>query len=171
MIYLVKPSTLYKDTFMEGLKEFHNEGRNLKYNAEELNDNFNAFIQSLWNKENEKKLEEGRVKESVFWLIDGHEFIGRVSLRHELNEELLKLGGHVGYEIRPTKRRKGYGKRILEFALKEAKKINLDKVLVTCDAYNIGSKKIIEHNGGMIENELFSDVDNVSRLRYWIDLN
>jgi len=111
------------------------------------------------------------VKESIFWLIDGHEFIGRVSLRHELNEELLKLGGHVGYEIRPTKRRKGYGKRILEFALKEAKKINLDKVLVTCDAYNIASKKIIEHNGGMMENQLFSDVDSVSKLRYWIDLN
>jgi len=51
MLYLVKPSALYKDTFMEGLKEFHNEGRNLKYNAEELKHNFNTFIQSLWDKD------------------------------------------------------------------------------------------------------------------------
>jgi len=155
---------------MEGLKEFHNEGRNLQYNLEELADDFNDFVRSLWNKEDGKKLKEGRVKESIFWLIDGHQFIGRVSVRHELNDELLKIGGHIGYEIRPAKRRKGYGKRILELALKEAKKINLDKVLVTCDSYNIGSKKIIENNGGVLENQFLSDDNNVSKLRYWIDL-
>jgi len=170
MLYLVKPSALYKDSYMKGLKEFHCEGRNLQYDFEKINVSFNEFVQELLDREDENKLKEGRVKESIFWLIDRHEFIGRVSVRHELNENLSKIGGHVGYEIRPSKRRKGYGKRILELGLKEAKKLDLKKVLVTCDSYNLGSKKIIESNGGVFENELFIDDSNVGKLRYWIDL-
>ena len=170
MLYLIKPSALYKDSFMEGLKEFHCEGRNLQYDFEKTNVGFNEFVQELLDREDENKLKEGRVKESIFWLIDRHEFIGRVSVRHELNENLSKIGGHVGYEIRPSKRRKGYGKRILELALKEAKRLELTKVLVTCDSYNIGSKKIIESNGGVFENELFTEDCDMSKLRYWIDL-
>ena len=103
-------------------------------------------------------------------MIDKNAFIGRLSLRHELNEFLLKIGGHIGYEIRPSRRKQGYGTEILRLGLEKAKELGLHRVLVTCDEDNIGSKKIIEHNGGKFENSIEIDGDKVKKLRYWIDL-
>jgi predicted acetyltransferase len=114
------------------------------------------------------RLKSGRVPASEFWLSDDDKFIGRLSLRHELNEYLLKMGGHIGYEIRPSKRRQGYGTEILRLGLEKARELGLLKVLVTCDEDNIGSKKIIEHNGGIFENAIEIEGDPVKNLRYWI---
>jgi len=87
-----------------------------------------------------------------------------------LNSDLLKWGGHIGYEIRPSKRRHGYGTEILRLGLEKAKQVGLHKALVTCDETNIGSKKIIENNGGQFENALAIDGSPVKKLRYWIDI-
>ncbi len=94
------------------------------------------------------------VPETWLWLVDGDEYIGRASIRHELNDELLLVAGHIGYEIRPTKRRQGYGTQILALALERAREMGIYKVLVTCDTDNFGSRKIIEANGGKLENEI-----------------
>ena len=110
----------------------------------------------------------GSVPETIFWLIGDGQFIGRTSLRHSLNPKLLQFGGHIGYEIRPTQRRKGYGKLILRLALEQARAIGLTRVLVTCDDTNIGSAKIIEYNGGVLENTVLLAGDSVSTRRYWI---
>lgn len=93
-----------------------------------------------------------------------------MSIRHHLTEELQIYGGHIGYEISPSMRNKGYGKKILAIGLVEAKKIGLSKVLLTCDVNNVPSKKIIEHNGGKLENIV--DVSGVlgKRMRFWIDI-
>jgi Acetyltransferase (GNAT) domain len=96
-------------------------------------------------KKDRSKLKPGIVPGSDFWLIDNNEFIERLSLRYELNEFLLKMGEHIGYEIRPSKRKRGYGAEILRLGLQKAKELGLQRVLVTCDEDNIGSKKIIEH--------------------------
>ena len=95
-------------------------------------------------------LPKGIVPASTFWLIDKGIFIGRVGIRHRLNKKLRGFGGHIGYAIRPSKRNRGYGSKILALALKEAKKLKLKKVLVTCDDDNITSQKIIEKNGGKL---------------------
>ena len=129
-----------------------------------------AFVQELHEKKHRSKLKPGIVPGSDFWLIDNNEFIGGLSLRHELNENLLKIGGHIGYEIRPSKRRQGYGTEILRLGLEKAKELGLQKVLVNCDEDNIGSKKIIEHNGGVLENAIDIEGDPVKKLRYWIDI-
>jgi predicted acetyltransferase len=102
-------------------------------------------------------------------MIDRGAYIGRVSIRHELNEQLLRIGGHIGYEVRPGMRRRGHGTRALRLALDEARKLGLRRVLLTCDPENIASTKIIERNGGRLEEDVPKGGERVRR--YWIDLD
>ncbi|RLL41989.1 GNAT family N-acetyltransferase [Oceanobacillus piezotolerans] len=110
------------------------------------------------------------VPSSGYMLIDDNKaLVGMVDIRHELNEDLLQIGGHVGYGIRPTERGKGYATRILAEALKKCKELNIPRVLVTCDKENIGSAKVIIKNGG-VEDESFIDKDGKVIRRFWIQL-
>ena len=102
---------------------------------------------------------------------EGERIIGRVSIRHRLNDFLLRVGGHVGYVVVPEFRRQGHATAMLRLALHFAHdKLGLDDVLVTCDDDNIGSIKTIENNGGVLENVVGGpDVEKPKR-RYWIDV-
>lgn len=170
MLFLAEPSVIYRDSFIQSVHEFQDEGRQQHYDLNSLTGDFSSFVHGLHDAKVRSKLKPGRVPSSDFWLIDDNEFIGRLSIRHELNEFLLKMGGHIGYEIRPSKRKRGYGTEILRLGLEKAKELGLRRVLVTCDEDNIGSKKIIEHNGGKFENAIEFEGDPVRKLRYWIDL-
>ena len=94
--------------------------------------------------------------------------VGAVNIRHDLNEYLLKYGGHIGDGVRPSERRKGYATKMIYLALKECKKLKIKRVLLVCDKNNIGSAKSIINNGGILENEVIND-DKIIQ-RYWIDL-
>ena len=85
-------------------------------------------------------------------------------LRHELNEFLLEEGGHIGYSVRPARRREGHASRALALGLREAALRGVDRVLVTCDVDNHPSARTIERNGGVLD-----DVRQGKR-RYWVDL-
>ena len=98
----------------------------------------------------------------------GDQWIGKLTLRTALDERFLRSGGHIGYEIRPSQRRHGYGTALLRLGLEKARERGLRRVLLTCTETNIGSRKIIEANGGLLENAVL--VDGVKKLRYWIDL-
>lgn len=104
------------------------------------------------------------------WLVDGGAFVGRVSIRRWLTESLLREGGHIGYDIRPSRRQQGYGTRILALALPHARLLAIERVLVTCDDNNVGSVKIIESNGGMLENVVTVDPARPPKRRYWINV-
>ena len=96
-------------------------------------------------------------------------FVGAVNIRHCLDEGLLHSGGHIGDGIRPSERRKGYATAMIALALKECKKLGIERVLMCCRKDNIGSAKSIINNGGVLENEVL-DEDDVLTQRYWIDL-
>ncbi len=170
MLFLAEPSLAYKDSFIAGTRESQAEGRELYINLDKISQNFEAFLLQLRNASNPAKVSPDRVPMSDFWLIDGDEYVGRLSLRHELNEALLLWGGHIGYQIRPSKRRRGYGKEILRLGLIKAKERGLSRVLVTCDEDNSGSRKIIEYNGGQLENIIEVKDSPVRKMRYWIDI-
>jgi predicted acetyltransferase len=82
----------------------------------------------------------------------------------------LRVGGHIGYLIRPSERLHGYGKEMLRLGLQKARQFGLTRVLVTCDENNISSQKVIEYNGGRFENSILVEGSPVRKLRYWIDL-
>jgi len=167
---LILPSIKYKNSFLDALEEFHAEGKELFYNPTEIDADFDAGIEKA-NERMSGVPKEQRVPDTLFWLVDNGEFIGRVSLRHTLNERLKEYGGHVGYYIRPSEQGKGYGTQALRLAIEEAKKLGLKKILVTCDEDNIGSRKVIEKNGGVLQDVIKTPLnDNRPLMRWWIDL-
>lgn len=172
---LVRPSTKYKDTFIEAVKEYHKIDSSYRRDIydlkiEDLEKDFDDYVLRLLSYTDGKNQPIGYVPETVFWFIDDGEFIGRISIRHELTESLLRDGGHIGYDIRPSKRKRGYGTKMLGLALVKAKELGLNKVLLTCDEDNIASKKIIEANGGIFENVVERGEGKPKKLRYWITL-
>ena len=85
----------------------------------------------------------------VYWLVEDKEFVGQIAIKHgSLNEEVKKYIGHFSYVVRPSKRCQGYGKMMLKKGLEKAKQMGYKKVMIACNIDNIGSKKIIEYNGG-----------------------
>jgi predicted acetyltransferase len=96
------------------------------------------------------------------WMAEGDEYLGRISMRHELNALLLEWGGHIGYAVRPTARRRGHATTALHRMLVLCGERNIDPVLVTCDVDNEASRRTIEGAGGEYEDT------RESKLRYWV---
>lgn len=168
---LLLPHVRYKKTYLSGLREFHSEGfLTNKIDYGEAANDFGAFARKIKGKRTGKNMPKGYVPESEFWLIDDNEYIGTVKIRHRLNETLRMVGGHIGYYIRPTKRQRGYGKKILKLALPKAARLGIGKALVTCDDTNVGSRKVIEANGGVLENIVPDKRNNTRKMRFWIYL-
>jgi predicted acetyltransferase len=111
----------------------------------------------------------GSVTGSVYFALVNNRIIGTIAIRDYLNESLLFSGGHIGYGVRPSERRKGYGAKMLALALEKCREQGKDKVLITCDKNNIASAKTVLRNGGTLENEV-TDEDGSIVQRYWITL-
>jgi predicted acetyltransferase len=113
----------------------------------------------------------GRVPQSVYFLVgDGGFIIGSSRLRHTLTPLLEQEGGHIGYDVRPSQRSKGYATLLLALTLEEARSLGLKGVLVTCDDDNYASARVIEKNGGKLLNKVVPEDSNQLVRRYWIDL-
>ncbi len=104
----------------------------------------------------------GWVNGTYLWILEGDTVLGRISLRHSLTPWLLEVGGHIGYAVRPSARRRGHATAALRLMLDVAAARGIDPVLVTCDDDNVGSRKVIEANGGVLE-----DVRN-RKMRFWV---
>ena len=97
--------------------------------------------------------------------------VGVIQIRHQLNEYLEKYGGHIGYSVCPTERRKGYATEMLGFVLPECRALGIDRVLVCCVSGNKGSRGTIINNGGVYESTVYCEERDVYLERYWIDLS
>ncbi|MCR5332980.1 MAG: GNAT family N-acetyltransferase [Bacilli bacterium] len=169
-IELVKLSNAYQKQLEDMLKEWinHNDENHSPW-AIFKNDyhDFDYYLENLELKE----AKNGKVPDSTFFALDIERniFVGAINIRHYLNERLLLNGGHIGDGVRPSERRKGYATEIIRLGLIECKKLGITKVLMVCDKDNIGSRKSILNNGGVLENEI--EVDGEIEQRYWIDLS
>jgi predicted acetyltransferase len=164
---LIEPLEELRAEFLEMAREYSSAGED-RY-QDDLDD-FPAYIRSILNGKRAVGLPAGRVPYSTFWLASGRRLIGRSSIRHRLTAELEYEGGHVGYDIRPAERRKGYGTLILKLTLVEARGLGLKGVLLTCDADNVASAKVIEKNGGRLQDQAVSQRSGKLISRYWIEL-
>lgn len=133
-------------------------------------EDFSAYVKRLRDESEGRGLPNGYVPCDTFWLVcrDGS-IVGESSLRHRLTPALEDCGGHIGYAVRPSARRKGYGTRLLALTLQKAEELGLRRVLITCAPTNAASARIIEKNGGRLASE---DLNRQGRptLRFWIDL-
>lgn len=131
---------------------------------------FDDFLKRMRERETDEIREKGLVPATLYFLVDEkNKICGALDIRHELNEYLEKFGGHIGYGIAPSERKKGYGKIQLKLGLEKAKKIGLKKVLITCDDNNIGSAKTIEACGG-IYNDTLADAEANRIKRYFVEV-
>lgn len=127
--------------------------------------NFDEYKQELIKREKEShddNLVEGRVPQSIYWFYVDGKPAGMVKIRHYLNDSLRQNGGHIGYALAPEYRGKGYGNKILELALLEARNLGVDDILLVCNLDNAASKAVIIKNGGKLERE--TDKDSL----FWI---
>jgi predicted acetyltransferase len=117
-----------------------------------------------------RNLHPGWVAATTYWLLDGTGVLAGIGrLRHSLTPGLLNDGGHIGYYVRPAYRGRGHGKTVLALTLVEARKLGLERVLLTVRAGNLPSVRVIEANGGVLEDERV-DAEGARYRRYWIDL-
>jgi predicted acetyltransferase len=167
-ITLVRADPERKDELYQYALEFHEAGDE-RYKS--LIDDPEPYWERLEKLAEGKNLAPGKVRMWLFWLQRDGRIVAESSLRHELTDDLRLEGGNIGYNVRPSERRKGYGSMILTLVLEEARKIGLEKVLVTCDTHNIGSRRIIEKNGGVLEGQGMSKISGRLVNRYWIGID
>lgn len=168
---LVSPSISYKQSFLEACQEFHREDMWEELDYSFLLYRFEDYVKELQDQEKGRGLPLGWVPSSTYWIIDNNDvFSGVINLRHRLTDSLKKFGGHVGYEIRPSKRKFGLGSWALKELIPLARKRGLKKLLVTCDDNNIASRKIIEKNGGVFDSEIQNEGHERPTLRFWISI-
>ena len=170
-------SVRYRASFVKALREGFRRGDNPVKTEEEIDHidaDFGAFVERITDRSGHVITPWGervaKVPFDVFWLVDGETFIGEIGVRYELNHLLLQIGGHAGYGIRPKFQRQGYGKLILKLALQKLRERGVKRALVTCYDHNVGSAKIIEANGGKLENLIDDPRGGGKSRRYWIDL-
>ena len=166
MLKLVKLEEKYKSQLIDMMDEWNSTNEKIipcVIKKEDWHD-FNKYLESLETK-------QGETLNSTFFCLDTERniFVGAVDIRHQLNEDFLLDGGHIGDGVRPSERKKGIGTQMMHLALKECQKLGMNKVLMVCNKEDIASAKTIQKNNGILENEVF--INDKIEQRYWIDIN
>ena len=131
---------------------------------------FRRYLEVLAEQERGVGLPAGCVPSTFLFAFISGRIVGRVSIRHTLNEVLERLGGHIGYVVVPEFRRRGYATEMLRHSLRiSSERLGMRRVLVTCDDDNIGSRRTIEKCGGVLENVVTGPDLTVPKRRYWIE--
>jgi predicted acetyltransferase len=166
------PHVRLEASFLAAMAEFADEGRagdgsgigrdlELWSGRWERDEGFAAYVA-------EKVSERERVEDpdwvlcTNLWWAEGDEYLGRMSIRHQLNDWLAEVGGHIGYDVRRSRRRQGHATAMLAQALVVAHGLGIERALVTCDHDNVASRRVIERNAGVLEDE------RDGKLRYWV---
>jgi predicted acetyltransferase len=156
---LILPTPAVRASFLAGERDLAEEKGDFPAWLPAAEADFMAFVatravtQFLWD-----------VPATELWYVDGAEYLGTVMIRHELTPALLADGGHIGYHVVPRHRRRGHATAMLAGACDVCRGRGLTEVLVTCDDTNIGSRRVIEANGGKLAG-ISSGI-----CRYWITL-
>lgn len=174
---LAAPDRRYKESFVAALREGFRRGNRPPSRPREIariEERFDAHLEDRLQQTADIVLPGGRhvpgVPVSLHWLVAGPTFVGELSFRHGLNDYLRLSGGHMGYGIRPGLEGRGFGKRLLALGMDEARRRGLTKLLVTCHDHNLASARVIEANGGVLENVVDDIFGGGLLRRYWIEL-
>lgn len=177
--FLEKPSIERKSEIIEYIDEFvkYKSDINGTGSLDKILDGY-TFEQALErcnNMEDQEYVKKtGKQCQSKTFLLireNDNKIVGAINVRWNLSEVMLKFGGHIGYGIRPTERRKGYNKINLYLGMLEAKKLGLNKVMLDCDVNNLGSDRTLKALGGQLERTEIDPSDGILTNVYWFDVN
>jgi predicted acetyltransferase len=166
---LIPPNENFVESYLDFISEARAQGDKIwevlvPSSSESLKD----FVARLLRAQTSP--EPGLVAETSYWAVQDQEVVGRIALRHTLNKDLEEFGGHIGYEVRPSARRKGFATEMLKLILQTSKAREIERLLLTCSPDNIASNRTIQKNGGVLQDTKF--VERVQRQTnyYWIEL-
>ncbi|WP_413283673.1 GNAT family N-acetyltransferase [Vibrio sp. MA40-2] len=167
---LVLPSSEFKSEFLAFYKDFADKDTENSDYYRDGATNFTTYIQRLTDESNGVNLRDNYVPCDHFWLINNQRSIlGVIRIRHNIGNEFLSVeAGHIGYDIAPSSRGRGYGKVMLKLALSKARALGINEALITADEDNYASRKVIEANGGKLENIVVGKVFTNPLARYWV---
>jgi predicted acetyltransferase len=167
---LIRPSKDMEQQYYDFVNDWDKHGEEIvPYAARLLDMDYDTWLGNTYRNENKETCSPEWVPAHTYFLVsEDKKIIGAINIRHFLNDFLLSHGGHIGYGIRPSERRKGYAALMLSLALPVTKKLGIEKALITCDKKNIASAKTIMSNGGVLENEVLHNGELTQR--YWIEL-
>jgi predicted acetyltransferase len=170
------PTVTVARSFRDAMKEFTAEGRGGPDDGSMIGaeirewqgrwdtpEGFAAYAAALRAQSREETPRPpGWVPCTTWWWVEGADYLGRIALRHQLTPRLRETGGHIGYDVRPTARQRGHATAMLRAVLPRAGRMGISSVLITCDVGNVASRKVIEANGGVLDDELHG------KLRFWV---
>jgi predicted acetyltransferase len=176
MAELRLPTVRVRRSFLAAMAEFRGEGRGSGPDQTMIGkeirqfgttwsspDGFTGYVEALRAEALEDSPRpDGYVPSTTMWWVEDEEYLGRIAIRHRLTPYLREAGGHIGYDVRPSARRRGHATAMLRAALPIAHGLGIASALVTCDVDNIGSRKVIERNGGVFEDQ------RGGKLRFWV---
>ena len=172
-LHLAPPCAMYMDSYRGAIAEYrrHNVS-DFAYPKVKTRRQVAKFLREIDNNRRGIGIKDGYVPSSAFWLTDGRHYLGSGDVRHFLNNSLRRLGGNIGYSIRPGAWRRGLGTVQLALLLDEAAKLHITRPIITCFDDNIASAKVIESNGGVLLRKAEVAVNTKQRLTrvYEVDL-
>ena len=166
----IAPSIRYEQGFLSMLDDFdQNDPHNTEFYAP-ARANFGAYVQSLLDEEHGLNLRDGWVPCTHRWLAtQSDEIVGVTRLRHRIDTPfLLENLGHIGFDVAPSHRHRGFGHFALYVAILEAKRLNIARVLLYVAEDNIPSRAVIERAGGQLEQIAYSELWNEQLCKYWL---
>ena len=176
--YFERPSIERKSEIIEYLDEFVKYGSDINGSGslDKIYDGYTfeqALDRCLKMEDEEYAKSVGRCQGKTFLLIreNDNKIVGTINVRWNLSNEMLQFGGHIGYGIRPTERRKGYNKINLYLGMIEAKKVGLDRVMLDCDVNNLGSDRTLKALGGKLERTEIDPSDGILTNVYWFNVD
>lgn len=169
MIELKRPHIKLLPSYLSFVKEMELNGEKIWEGFLPLeNETEEQFVERLLSCETHPK--PGLVEDTIYWATEADLVVGRIALRHRLSENLKEFGGHIGYEVRPSVRKKGIAKEMLRLVLETPKAQELGQLLLTCAPDNMGSNKTILANGGVLTKTAYVEKWQRETNYYWIDL-
>lgn len=159
---LIDPTPELRDSFLDAIAEFlADDDFPLSWFVGDIEPRvltdrraFDGYVRRVLGERNEGGIAEGFVPMTTLWWVDGDRWIGRLAIRHRLTPVLERVGGHIGYDVRPSARRRGHATSMLAAALPVARSLGIDEALLTCDEWNVASQRVIEANGGRLHDSL-----------------
>lgn len=169
-IKLINPDVHHKSIVADFIKE-HTDNNEFEIHGGALIEKleYEAWLNLLRNNSDKATVDKEWVISSTFLAIrkSDNKMIGIIDIRHELNDFLSSYGGHIGFDVRPRERGKGYATEMLRQALEFCRQIGLQKVMLTCYKENKASRKTIEKCGGVLKQEFIyckdKDTDTIKK--------
>lgn len=155
---LIDPTVRLRTSFLAAMAEFHELGHPVPWFVTDVDPAaltdptaFAGYVARVLAERTEAGMRpDAAVPMTTLWWAEGDRLLGRIAIRHRLTPRLRRVGGHIGYDVRPGARRRGHATAMLAAALPVAAALGITRVLLTCDESNTASRLVIEANGGRL---------------------